>query len=299
MHPADSDLGKIFNDFSTKVKQRTEGRLTITVYPGATLMPVTDEIKALLAGQIEIINTSTGYSTTILPESKIPCLPMLGTSLEKCVAVINACRPIMAREWDKKGLIIGWQTSNLGRFFTASKPVKNLEDLRGMKIRAADAIAVAMFKALGASPVQIPGSDVYMALEKKTVDGAQTSIPYALSANLFDVLKYVVWDGLLSAGELGFVSKEAFNTLSAKDQKLLMEQTIETEKMINAYIARSEKEARETVEAKGLKVTQLSNEELKRWIGACVPIWDDIVATAGPAGPELLAAAKKAAGISK
>jgi TRAP-type C4-dicarboxylate transport system substrate-binding protein len=298
IHPPASDMAKYFNDFAAKVKERTEGRLTITLYAGGTMIPAAEAVQAAMSGVVEIINTNVPYSASTLPGGKIVTLPMLCTSIEKSAAVLNACRPILARDAENKGLLTLWMTSiDPARLLTSNKPVRSLDDVRGMKIRVVDATSSAHWKALGAVPVMIAAPELYTALERKTVDGAQITVSYAITAKLLEVLKYAIWDGLTAGGNLGYVNKAAFNALSDKDKKIFMEEAAQVEKMVNSYTEKAEKESRTIAEAQGVKTIDLSQEELKRWVDKSIPLWDEIIATAGPSGKDLLVAAKKAVGL--
>jgi len=244
---------------------------------------------------------------------------MLCTSTEKIMAVLEACRPILNREAEVKGLVSLWGISEPLRLCTASQPVRTIEDLKGMRVYTQNEARSGFLTTLGASPIDklhgLFGSNtpLYMAMtvtEPKyapyIIEGALFTPSQAIS---FDeqidrsgkrkkprAVEYMLWDGLTASGfgNFGYVTKKAFDALSDTDKKILMEEAAQVEKLLNANIAKS----RSIVQAEGIQVIDLASEELKRWQDKAMPLWDKIMANAGPYGKELLAAATQAVGLS-
>ncbi|TNG86421.1 TRAP transporter substrate-binding protein DctP, partial [Testudinibacter aquarius] len=75
----------------------------------------------------------------------------------------------------------------------AKKPIHNIEELQGVKVRAPEGLVQVLFKNLGASPVNLPGSEVYTSLEKGVIDASDYSIFARNEANgMNDIAKYPI-----------------------------------------------------------------------------------------------------------
>ncbi|WP_205470482.1 TRAP transporter substrate-binding protein DctP [Breoghania sp. L-A4] len=105
----------------------------------------------------------------------------------------------------------------------ARTPIRTFEDLAGKKIRSPEGLAAAVFQAAGASPVSIPFSEVYGALEKGIVDAADASAYVNNDATgMHDVAPYPLYPGIHSMPSMQFtVSTRVWDELSADDQAAL------------------------------------------------------------------------------
>ena len=79
-------------------------------------------------------------------------------------------------------------------FFFVDKKITSLDELRKMKLRGTTPPQIELIKALGASGVVIPTTDLYMALDRRTVDGLITAPEYVLAAKLHEVVKHTAWE---------------------------------------------------------------------------------------------------------
>ena len=102
-------------------------------------------------------------------------------------------------------------------------PIEHFEDLKGKKIRSPEGLASAVFAAAGASPVSIPFSEVYGALEKGIVDAADASAYVNNAATgLNDVAPYPLYPGIHSMPSMELtMNKGEWNDLKPEDQKAL------------------------------------------------------------------------------
>lgn len=112
---------------------------------------------------------------------------------------------------------LAWFDAGLRHFYTNS-PVTRLEDLEGMKIRVAESsLMEAIVLQLGADPVRIPYDDVYSALAKREIDGAENNWPSYDYTGHYEVAKYMLLDGHTRIPELMLASAEAMDKLADLD----------------------------------------------------------------------------------
>lgn len=166
---------KLNEQFAERVKAMSGGRLVIEVLPGGSVVAPTESLDALQAGVIDAQQGGTAYFTT-----KDAAFSLLG-DLQG-----GWDNPTQAQQWLEYG-----GGKDLARelyrkynaFFVtgvwygtesvlSKKPVRTLADFKGMKVRAPVGMGQDIWKALGASPVNLPGSEVYTALERGVVDAS-------------------------------------------------------------------------------------------------------------------------------
>jgi C4-dicarboxylate-binding protein DctP len=99
--------------------------------------------------------------------------------------------------------------------------ITSLADFKGMLIRCYDPNTIALTKALGAVPTSLQKSEVYMALQKGTIDGAITGDMAAKDMHMDEVCKYVFQLNTLFMAQIVGISKKAWDKVSAADQKII------------------------------------------------------------------------------
>jgi TRAP-type transport system periplasmic protein len=147
----------------------------------------------------------------------------------------------------------GWRVTE-----TVSQPVRKPEDLRGLKIRIQPgAVFAASFKAVGAIPVVLDLSELYIALSQKTVNGLELPFLAMVSSKIYEVTKYVgVTNHVYNAGAL-MASKLKFDTLDADQQKAIREAAIEIQPYWRATVAQKSGENRDFLAGKGMVIDEI------------------------------------------
>jgi TRAP-type mannitol/chloroaromatic compound transport system substrate-binding protein len=107
--------------------------------------------------------------------------------------------------------------------FVSKVPIRSVADFKGVKVRSPEGLAAEIFKRAGASPVSLPGSEVYTALEKGVIDAADNSAYANNDANgLHKVAKFPIFPGIHSTPILQFtVSQSAWDKMTPAEQSAL------------------------------------------------------------------------------
>lgn len=172
---------------------------------------------------------------------------------------------------------LAWFDAGLRHFYTNS-PVTRLEDLQGMKIRVAESsLMEAIVLQLGADPVRIPYDDVYSALAKQEIDGAENNWPSYDYTGHYEVVKYMLLDGHTRIPELMLASAEAMDKLADLDPEYpaLVRQCAKEAGLLERDLWRqTEAASEEKMRKAGVTVTTLDEEELERFRQATAPIYD-------------------------
>jgi TRAP-type C4-dicarboxylate transport system substrate-binding protein len=225
-------------DFSTqyltetwlpKISEMTEGRVEIVLTPNGSVVPARETPGAVAAGVIDGDFTSVNYFS-----GQEPAFAILGdliSGYDTPQQMLGFCRDGGGEAMMQKAAdsITGGEVHVVAcgpysrEALAARTPIRTFEDLEGKKIRSPAGLAAAVFEAAGASPVSIPFSEVFSALEKGTVDAADASAYVNNDAvGLQDVAPYPLYPGIHSMPSLQFtINTETWDGLSADDQEAL------------------------------------------------------------------------------
>jgi TRAP-type C4-dicarboxylate transport system substrate-binding protein len=225
-------------DFSTqyltrnwlpKVKEMTGGRIEITLLPSGAVVPSKDTPDAVASGALDGDFTSVNYFS-----GREPAFAIMGdliSGYDTPEQMIGFCHDGGGEAMMQKALdaITGGEVHVVAcgpysrEALPARVPIRTFEDLAGKKIRAPEGLASAVFAAAGASPVSIPFSEVYGALEKGIVDAADASAYVNNDATgLNNVAPYPLFPGIHSMPSMQFtVSNARWKEISPADQKAL------------------------------------------------------------------------------
>jgi TRAP-type C4-dicarboxylate transport system substrate-binding protein len=172
------------------VEERSKGRLKVTIYPGGTLGKPADHWDMVTDGIADIGFGTHNYTAGRFPLTSVGDLPFIfKTAKGGSRAVWELYRRHLKKEHE--GVKVLWLFIHPpGQFHMTKKPVKTLEDLSGMKIRAPGGQVAAVVRALGAVPVTMAAPDTYNALERGVVDGTVFPWEAIFGFKLSEVIKH-------------------------------------------------------------------------------------------------------------
>lgn len=225
----DFSMQYLTQNWLPKIKEQTGGRVEITLTPNASVVPAKETIEAVSAGVLDGDFTSVNYFSGIEPAFAI--MADLISGYDTPAQMLGFCKEGKGEEMQQKILdnVTGGEVHLIAcgpysrESLPARVPIRTFEDLKGKKIRAPEGLASAVFAAAGASPVSIPFSEVYGALEKGIVDAADASAYVNnVATGLHDVAPYPLYPGIHSMPLMQFtMNKEKWDALSPEDQKSL------------------------------------------------------------------------------
>ena len=191
-------------EMAAAIKQDTNGRFDLQIFPSSQLGSDTDTLSQIRSGGVEFFTLSGLILSTLVPAASINGMGFafpdydtvwkamdgdLGAYIRAQIAKANLIA--MDKIWDN-----GFRQTT-----TSTKPVQTPDDFRGMKLRVpVSPLWTSMFKALDASPASINFNEVYSALQTKVVDGQENPLAIISTAKLYEVQKYCsltnhMWDG--------------------------------------------------------------------------------------------------------
>ena len=260
-----------FKPWAEEVEKATNGRVKVVIYPSGTLCKVGDMLDAVGTGIADVGWCWPGLQKGVAPLSEVMNIPMLYDRAEvgsHAIWDVYEQVPEVQAEYDGYKLLSMWSTDAyvIG---TIDKPVRKMEDLKGLKLRAANTMTADFIENLGAAPVFLRMPDVYMALEKGTMDGTTTSGEAILGWRFCEVLKYYVKPGVIGGGHILIMNDGVWNSMPPDVQEQLMSVSggvLSTKIDRDVFGAAIDAVPGELEKmGKDYEIIQLSPEEIERW----------------------------------
>ena len=208
-----------------RIKQATDGRVEIGVFPNNQLGSDTDTLSQLRSGAVEFFTLSGLILATLVPAASINGVGFAFKDYDQVWAAMDGKLGAHVRaEVGKRGLLAMDRMWDNGyrQTTTATKPITSPDDYRGMKIRVpVSPLWTSMFTALGAAPASINFSEVYSALQTRIVDGQENPLAVIDTSKLYEVQKFCsmtnhMWDGFLF-----LANRRAFDKLPPASQEIV------------------------------------------------------------------------------
>ena len=280
-----SNQGRAAKVFADAVAKASGGKMKVRAIGAAALGPDTQMQQALIGGAQEMMVGSTATLVGITKEMALWDTPFLISNTKEADTLLDG--PVGDKIKDKlqeKGLVglVYWE--NGFRNLTNSKrPVTKVEDMDGIKLRVMqNNVFLNSFKTLGANAIPMAFSELFGALETKTVDGQENPYNTILSSKFYEVQKYLTVTNHVYSPWILLVSKKWWDTLSKAEQKVLMD-AAKTSRDFERKDTREEaSKAMADLKSKGMLVNELSALEADRMRGKLTGVYADISKEVGP-----------------
>jgi TRAP-type transport system periplasmic protein len=217
-----------FLKWAERVKERTNGNLEIQVFHSAQLGVEEDIIEQIRQGVNVGQNTDSARLGNYVPGIAVMNGPYFVDSIEDVVKLneletVKEWKEELATEYGLQVLSFNWVQGF--RHFMTNKPIRNPEDLKGLRIRTPPApIWSESVRALGAVPTAINFPEIYTAVQQRAAEGAELVYANIFGASLFEVLDYVSETKHFLLINFEVVSADWFNNLPEEYQQILVEE---------------------------------------------------------------------------
>lgn len=277
--PATTKEGKLMQEWANEVGKRTNGRVKVRVYPGATLMPPQQIYDGITKEVADIGYGIFAYHRGRFPLTEVIDLPLGYKDPRVPSRMINEYHKKF-RPKELEDVKVLFLEAHGRDIISTKKPVSRLSDLRGMKLRATG-LSAKIVTAIGGSAVGLPITDTYDAMSKGVIEGLVLDWGGLLNYRLGDMVKYHIESP-------GAASTVAFYTVLNKDKWNSLPRDIQAiiDKLDNEWIERSsqkwadwETTGKSELLKKGGKIITLSKEESAQLREKMKPILSNYVAS--------------------
>ena len=279
-----SNQGRAAKVFADAVDKASGGKMKVRAIGAAALGPDTQMQQALIGGAQEMMVGSTATLVGITKEMALWDTPFLISNTKEADTLLDG--PIgdkIRNKLQEKGLVglVYWE--NGFRNLTNSKrAITKMEDLDGVKLRVMqNNVFLSSFQTLGANAVPMAFSELFSALETKTVDGQENPFNTILSSKFYEVQKYMTVTNHVYSPWIVTVSKKWWDQLSKDEQKVLMDAAKISRDFERKDTRDEAAKAMGDLKAKGMQINELSPAESARMRDKLTKVYASIGADIG------------------
>ncbi len=256
------------------IKKETGGRVNIQFYNTGTICPEPEIFTSTESGVVAIGGTGQSRTPGKFPYAEVLDLPLLTSNAEAGSLLSWAgYQQFPALQNEEKGVKVLWQWASAPFVLHTTKPVKKLEDLKGMKLIGWYPSIMDVIRALGASPIQVATIDTYMSLQRGMADGVLCPLAPVRSLKIEEAAKYTTLCNLMVTNFVMGMNWDVWKSLPPDIQAVFEKNS--GEKMARwsgKSLDDGARADRELMTKKGHTFIELDDKEMDRWRTATAPI---------------------------
>jgi TRAP-type mannitol/chloroaromatic compound transport system substrate-binding protein len=270
--------------FAKAVKAMSGGKFEISTHAAGEIMPAFGNLDAVQQGSIEIAHTAAYYFFGKDPTFALGCIIPFGLNSRQMTAwTLEGNGLKLMREFYAKYNIINFPCGNTGAQMGGwfRKEIKSVADLKGLKFRIGG-FGGKVLEPLGVIPQNIPGGDIYPALEKGTVDGAEWVGPYDdLKLGLNKVAPFYYYPGFWEGGTQCdvMINDKAFNSLSPENKAILEAAAAQAHSDMQAKYDAKNPNALKQLVGSGAKLREFPKDVMQEAFKSAMKIYDELSST--------------------
>ena len=288
--PESHYLAQGMERFAARVNERSDGAIRIKTYPAGQLFTDKSMNDAILSGGLDMGLNSTAMWTTVVPALNVLDVPFVLHSYDAVArAMDGSLGRTLTNEMDKKGVHpLIWVDYGYVQFCNNVRPLKEPEDFRGLELRGYGQIPAETIKALGASPVTMSSAEVYMAMQRGTVDGQTSGTTAMYQRKIYEVGKYLTMTNHAYCEFVLAMSGAAWDRLTEKQKQLIEQAAVETRDEIRQQAKEEDLAAMEKLKEAGMEVYTIPPEDIPKWQAATMSVRENFIRQLGDLGRQLV-----------
>ena len=270
--------------WADKVRERTQGRINIKLYPGTSLVQgdQTREFSALRQGVIDMAVGSTINWSPQVKQLNLFSMPFLFPNFKAVDAVTQGeVGQEIFKTLEKGGVVpLAWGEIGYREISNSKHPIKTPADLKGMKIRVVGSpLFLDTFTALGANPTQMSWADAQPAMASGAVDGQENPISVYMAAKLQSVgQKHMTMWGYINDPLIFVVNKDVWASWTPADQAIVKQAALDAAKeeiaIARKGLVEADKPLLKDLAGLGVTVTTPNAAEREAFVKATRPVFD-------------------------
>lgn len=276
--PAPHKMTVLAVEWCKELEKRTNGRVKVTMFPGGTLTKGDVAYDGVVKGISDLCLTVLGYTRGKFPLTEVIDLPLGYKSGYAATKVANDYfKRFNPKEFDETKVMY-LHAHGPGILHTSKKAVRNLEDLKGLKIRS-HGLSSKVVAALGGVPVAMPMPETYDALSRGVVEGVMCPVEALDGWKLGEVTKFTTqnFGSAYSTTFIVTMNKAKWAALPADIQGIIGELNKEWIERTGKLWDEIDKKGYDVVKARGGQIIPLPQDEDWKWTKLVKPIFDEYV----------------------
>ena len=248
------------------IKERTSGRVVITVYPSSVLGTENDLLEQVVTGGVELMQSGSGGVANFYPAFHINEMPYVFRDADHAVKFMKSPKSKEMRDdfYQETGARIIAQGIFGVRHIIGNKLIYTPEDLKNFRLRVPDqkpAVQYAIY--MGANPTPIAISEAYMALQQNVCDGMENPLTPIANMKVQEVSRNLSLTAhVINIGNV-LMNGDTLDSLSPEDQQIVIDSFQEACDWITDTIAESDRELLEVFKSQGVTVIEPDRDAFK------------------------------------
>ncbi|TVP49049.1 MAG: TRAP transporter substrate-binding protein [Halomonas sp.] len=269
--------------FGEILEQRTEGRITLNVFPNSQLGDDVQMLEMLQTGTLDMTYPSSSATTGYVQALAVFDLPFLLPSREAAVAVMQSdVAQGMLDAFEGTGLkALAFSENGYRQLSNSARPVETPEDVAGLDVRGLSVrtmenpVHLAIWQALGANPTPMAFGELFSAMEQGVVDGQENPWSTILTSNFHEVQDYGTETRHVYTPFIMMLSERTWDRMAPEYQELVLEAARQSAAYEIQLSAEYDDWSRDQLEERGMQITRLDDEQLAAFQEAVQPVYTE------------------------
>jgi tripartite ATP-independent transporter DctP family solute receptor len=269
--------------FGEILEQRTDGRITVNVFPNSQLGDDVQMLEMLQTGTLDMTYPSSSATTGYVEELAAFDLPFLLPSREAAVAVMQSdVAQGMLDAFEGTGLkALTFSENGYRQLSNSARPVASPEDVAGLDVRGLSVrtmenpVHLAIWEALGANPTPMAFGELFSAMEQGVVDGQENPWSTILSSNFNEVQNYGTETRHVYTPFIMMLSERTWDRMAPEYQELVLEAARQSAVYQIQLSAEYDDWSRDQLIERGMEITRLNDEQLAAFQDAVQPVYEE------------------------
>ncbi len=288
--PKDHSWGRAADEFAKLAAEATNGRVEVQVYHAGSLGKIREVLEMAKVGTVDFVLSGTGHVTGHVPQLGITVLPYLWKDTDTMFQALDGpFGQYLGELLEAKGfVVVGWWDNGFRHVSNNQRPIMNVDDMKGLKIRCLPAkVHVEFFKSLGAAPTPMGWTELYQALQQGVVDAQENPPAMVYLGKLYEVQKYYSLTSHVNEPGNVLMSKVTLNKLP-KDLQLAVKVAVQKATIWQRAENQKDNEAvmQKLIDA-GLKINDVPDATKAAFRKAAMAVYPEAVKGFGDQGKEL------------
>ena len=282
-------------EFKKRIEERSDGEVTVQIYPYGTLGTSGDIAEMTGQGVLKLANASPGHLGSLIPEMNVFNIPyLLSQDNQVNKQVLSGSECIYGKledEFHSKGLELLTMYPEGQMVWTTQKPIRKPSDFSGVKMRVMTSpLLVKAYEAFGANPTPMPYGEVYGGLQLGQIDAQVNPIFAIEEMKFYEVTEYMIWAGQQQFTTTVVGNRDWYAGLS-DERRQMLDSVVDG---MSDYIFEKQAEYNETrleniKQAKpDMEMIRLNEDERARFREASMQVREKFVEMTGGQGEEVM-----------
>ncbi|WP_163560035.1 TRAP transporter substrate-binding protein [Halomonas sp. NO4] len=269
--------------FAEILDQRTEGRITVNVFPNSQLGDDVQMMEMLQTGTLDMSYPSSSPATTYVDELAVFDLPFLLPTREAAVAVMQSdVAQGMLDAFDDTGIkALTFSENGYRQLSNSVRPVETPEDVGGLDVSGLtirtmeNPVHLSIWETLGANPTPMAFGELFSAMEQGVVDGQENPWSTILTSNFYEVQDYGSETRHVYTPFIMMMSERTWDGLAPEYQELVQEAARQSADYEIQLSAEYDDWSREQLVDRGMQINRLSDDQVAAFQEAVQPVYDE------------------------